>query len=133
MVRKVVIIGMGYIALEMCEALRARDIEVEMVKPRPRFLPWMAEELAQVVKKELEDNGVALHLGHSIEKIEAKGDRLQVTCPDLALDADMVLVAMGIKPNSELAARAGIVLGAGNGTEGTGPALADVRTHHLRR
>ncbi|MBL7178341.1 MAG: FAD-dependent oxidoreductase, partial [Desulfobacteraceae bacterium] len=38
-VRRVVIIGMGYIALEMCEALRARDIEVDMVKPRPVFLP----------------------------------------------------------------------------------------------
>ena len=41
-VRRVAIIGMGYIALEMCEALRGRDIAVEMVKQRPTLLPWMA-------------------------------------------------------------------------------------------
>ena len=40
-VKKVVILGMGYIAFEMCEAFRARGIEVEMIKPRPVFIPWM--------------------------------------------------------------------------------------------
>jgi NADPH-dependent 2,4-dienoyl-CoA reductase/sulfur reductase-like enzyme len=45
-VGRVVIVGMGYIALEMCEALRARKIEVDMVKPRPRLLPWMDGELS---------------------------------------------------------------------------------------
>lgn len=110
-VKKVAIIGMGYIALEMCEALRARSIDVEMVKPRPVFLPWMEKQLSDIIKKELERHAVKLHLGHQVKKIEAKDRRLRVICTDLALEADLVLVAMGIKPNSKLAGEAGLDLG----------------------
>ena len=55
-VQKAVIIGMGYIGLEMCEALRARSIEVDMIKPNPVFLPWMAAEMAHTVREEVESN-----------------------------------------------------------------------------
>jgi NADPH-dependent 2,4-dienoyl-CoA reductase/sulfur reductase-like enzyme len=110
-VKKVVIIGMGYIALEMCEALRALSIDVEMVKPRHVFLPWMGKELAEVIRKEIETHEVKLYLGHTIEKIEAENERLKVVCSDLVLEADMVLVAIGIKPNSKIAADAGLELG----------------------
>jgi NADPH-dependent 2,4-dienoyl-CoA reductase/sulfur reductase-like enzyme len=113
-VKKVVIIGMGYIALEMCEALRALSIDIEMVKPRPVFLPWMDKELAEVVRKEIETHQVKLYLGHTIEKIEAENERLKVICSDLMLEADMVLAAIGIKPNSELAEQAGLDLGVKN-------------------
>jgi NADPH-dependent 2,4-dienoyl-CoA reductase/sulfur reductase-like enzyme len=110
-VKKVVIIGMGYIALEMCEALRERSIHVDMVKPRPKFLPWMDKELAEVVQKELEAHQVNSFPGHFIERIDPADGRLTVLCSDLVLDADMVLVAVGIKPNSKIAAAAGIELG----------------------
>jgi len=113
-VQKVVIIGMGYIALEMCEALRARSIHVDMVKPRPAFIPWMDKELAEVVRKELEAHQIQLFPGHIVEKIDADHGRLNIVCSNLVLEADMVLVAVGIKPNSEIAADAGIKLGAGN-------------------
>jgi CoA-dependent NAD(P)H sulfur oxidoreductase len=113
-VQKVVIIGMGYIALEMCEALRARSIHVDMVKPRPAFMPWMDKELAEVVRKELEAHQIRLFPGYPIEKIDADHERLNVVCSDLVLEADMVLVAVGIKPNSEIADDAGIELGVGN-------------------
>ena len=110
-VKKVIIIGMGYIALEMCEALRARSIDVDMVKPGPVFLPWMDTELSDVVRQEVESNQVKLHPGYKIQKIDVEGGRLKVICSDLTLEADMVLVAIGIKPNSELAAEAGLDLG----------------------
>jgi NADPH-dependent 2,4-dienoyl-CoA reductase/sulfur reductase-like enzyme len=113
-VKKVVIIGMGYIALEMCEALRARSIDVDMVKPRPVFLPWMEKELADVVKNEVETHQIKLYLGHTIEKIDFENKWLKVICSDLELEADMVLAALGIKPNSELAAQAGLDLGVKN-------------------
>jgi NADPH-dependent 2,4-dienoyl-CoA reductase/sulfur reductase-like enzyme len=113
-VKKVVIIGMGYIALEMCEALKARSINVDMVKPRPVFLPWMEKELAEVVRKEIETHQVKLYLGHAIKKIDAENGRLSVVCSDLVLEADMVLVAIGIKPNSELAIQASLDLGVKN-------------------
>jgi NADPH-dependent 2,4-dienoyl-CoA reductase/sulfur reductase-like enzyme len=110
-VKKAVILGMGYIAFEMCEAFRTRGIEVEMIKPRPVFIPWMNEQLASIVKKEVEANQVKVHLGQPIERIEKKGKGLRLMCQGLQLDADMVLVAVGVKPNSELAENAGLVLG----------------------
>jgi len=109
-VKKVVIIGMGYIALEMCEALRARNIDVDMVKPRDVLLPWMEPGLASVVKGELEFNGVQLYLGHEVLRIELSEGPLKVVCTDINLEGDMVLVAIGVKPNSEFAAEAGIKL-----------------------
>lgn len=113
-VKKAVIIGMGYIGLEMCEALRARSIEVDMVKPGPVFLPWMEKEMSDVVRNEVKTNKVKLYPGHALQKIHADGPRLQVICSDLSLEADMVLVAIGIKPNSELASGAGLDLGISN-------------------
>jgi NADPH-dependent 2,4-dienoyl-CoA reductase/sulfur reductase-like enzyme len=110
-VKKVVILGMGYIALEMCEALRALDLEVAMVKPGPRFLPWLQEELADRVREEVTTRGVALHAGHRIERIETVGDGLRVVCEGLTLESEMVLVGIGVTPNSDLADAAGIALG----------------------
>jgi NADPH-dependent 2,4-dienoyl-CoA reductase/sulfur reductase-like enzyme len=105
---------MGYVGLEMAEALRARGIEVEMVKPGPELLPWMPRELAAEVRRELDANQARLHLGCEITKIEKADARLGVVCKDQILTADMVLVAIGIEPNSRLAADAGIETGVGN-------------------
>jgi NADPH-dependent 2,4-dienoyl-CoA reductase/sulfur reductase-like enzyme len=113
-VRKVVIIGMGYIAMEMAEALTERSIQVTLVKPKPTLLPWLASELSDVVKQELMDNGVGLHPGQPIEKIKYINDHLDVICQDKSLHADMVLIAVGISPNSEIAANAGIKTGPQN-------------------
>jgi NADPH-dependent 2,4-dienoyl-CoA reductase/sulfur reductase-like enzyme len=113
-VKKAVIIGMGYVGLEMAEALLARGIEVEMVKPGPDLLPWMPRELAAEVKRELDANQVRLHLGCEIKGIDKTADQLHIVCNDRTLPADMVLVAIGIEPNSELAADAGIETGVGN-------------------
>ena len=112
-VKKAVILGMGYIAFEMCEAFRARGVDVEMIKPRPVFIPWMNEQLASIVKKEVEANQVKVHLGRPIERIEKNAKGLRVICPGLQLDGDMVLVAVGVQPSSELAEDAGLALGPG--------------------
>ncbi len=110
-VQKAVIIGMGYIAMEMCEALRQRGLAVEMVKPRPDVLPWLEPELSATVRQTLDANQVQLHSGHAIERIERAGDRLKVIGDHISLTADMVLVAMGVRPNSQMAAAAGLTLG----------------------
>jgi len=113
-VKNVVVIGIGYIALEMVEAFRAQNLKVAMIKPRPVFLPWLEQNLAQVVKDEVEQNGVTLYPGHEVIKIEKLKNHLMVVCSDLTLDADLVLVAIGNRPNSKLAAEAGIMLGIEN-------------------
>jgi len=113
-VKKVVIIGMGYIGLEMAEALSRRSIEVNMVKPGPVLLPWMKEELSDIVREELEANQVGLFPGNEIERIETGGKRLKVICSGQTLMADMVLAAIGIKPNSELAIGSGLEISVQN-------------------
>ncbi len=110
-VKKVVIVGMGYIGLEMCEALREQSIEVSMVKPGTVFLPWMVQELSDIVKKEIESFKVKVYAGYPIETIESNNSRLKVICANLTIEADMVIVAIGVKPNSELAVNAGIKTG----------------------
>jgi NADPH-dependent 2,4-dienoyl-CoA reductase/sulfur reductase-like enzyme len=112
-VRNVVVIGMGYIALEMCEALHARGITVAMVKPRPHFLPWMQAEMARVVQDEVESKGVDLYPGYTVEGIEKTKEGFKVSGPDLTLEGDMVLVAIGVTPNSGIAQEAGIDLSVG--------------------
>ncbi|MGD9160025.1 MAG: FAD-dependent oxidoreductase [Desulfobacteraceae bacterium] len=110
-VKSAVIIGMGYIALEMCEALRANEIDVSMVKPRANFIPWMNNELSDMVKTEVEKHDVKVYAGFEIEEIKRSGDQLTVKCSNLHLNCDMVICAIGVNPNSALAEEAGIELG----------------------
>jgi len=110
-VKRAVIIGMGYIALEMCEALRANDIDVNMVKPRSAFIPWMNEKLSAMVREEVEANRVGIQAGYEIQRIEKTDQGLRVVCKDLDLEGEMVLAAIGVTPNSRLAESAGLALG----------------------
>ena len=109
-VKKAIIIGMGYIALEMCESLVNLNIAVDMVKPNPMVLPWLEPSMAQIVKDDLESRSVGVHAGHAIERIEAVSDGLRVVSADLSLDGDMVVVGTGVKPNSHMAKTAGLEL-----------------------
>ena len=113
-VKNVIVLGMGYIALEMCEALQALNIGVEMVKPRKTFIPWMHREMADTVKKEVESNGVKLYTGYEIRRAEKSNGRINIVCDDLTLTGDMVLAAVGIAPNSQIASDAGLELGLSN-------------------
>lgn len=110
-VKKAVIIGMGYIGLEMAEAFHTRGVAVTMVEALPRLLPYLPDELAQVVLKELEDKGVEVRLGAKAEAIRQEGSGLVLDVGSEAFAADMVLAAVGVVPNSELAAEAGLDLG----------------------
>lgn len=110
-VKKAVIIGMGYIALEMCEAFERRGVRVDMVKPGPVFLPWLKKELADVIHNEVTQKGIHIHMGHVIEKIEPADTGIRVVCKKLTVSADMVLVASGVIPCSDMAQKAGIELG----------------------
>jgi len=110
-IQTAVIIGMGYIALEMCEAFEKRGVKTSMVKPGAVFLPWLNKDLAEVIHEALVQKGVDIHAGCAIKKIEPLGNRVQVVCENLTLEADMVLVAMGVKPCSDMAKDAGLSLG----------------------
>jgi len=113
-IKRAVIIGMGYIALEMCESLVGLNIAVDMVKPNPVFLPWLEPSMARVIKRELEAKGVGIYAGHAVQRIEKTADGLQVKCRELTLSADMVLVGIGLTACSRIAADAGLELSTNN-------------------
>jgi len=113
-VKTAVIIGMGYIALEMCEAFEKRGINTSMVKPGSVFLPWLSPDLADVIYQELIHKGIHLYSGHAVQKIEQTGKEIRVVCKNLNLEADLVLTAMGVTPSIDLARTAGLELGISN-------------------
>jgi len=112
--RSVVIVGGGYIGLEMVDALVLRGLQVTLVEHNPTVLKTVDPILGEMVKVELERHGVAIVNGVSIAAIQKKGDQLLVTgSNEFEAIADMVLVAVGAKPNTQLAHSAGIKLGFG--------------------
>ncbi len=110
-VKHVVIVGAGYIGLEMTEAFHDRGIRVTVVEALPRLLPWLPGEMADLVRAELESKGVALLVGVAPSVIAQAGRGLEVAVGGERLTCDMLLAAVGVRPNSEIAAQAGLELG----------------------
>lgn len=111
---RAVIVGGGAIGLEMCEALRRLGMEVHLVELADHVLPPLDADLAARLGKHLEEQGVVLHLGERVEGLEGRRDGrvARLTTSGGSVDADMVLLSIGIRPVSDLARQAGIALGA---------------------
>jgi NADPH-dependent 2,4-dienoyl-CoA reductase/sulfur reductase-like enzyme len=108
-----VVVGAGYIGLEMAEALRARGMEVTVVEQLPEVLPTVDAALGAVVRDELERNGVRVMTGVKVTAIEeSQGRLLVVGDPDLGARADLVLVVVGVTPSTRLGEAAGLPAGA---------------------
>lgn len=110
-VKSAIVIGAGYIGLEMVEAFHERGVQVDVCDIIPNFLPWAPKEFDEIVRKELESKGVRCRMGTAVNSIERANGRLKVNFSDESLHADMVLMGVGVAPNSELAAEAGLELG----------------------
>lgn len=116
-----VIVGAGYIGLEMAEALTARGLAVTQMEQLPEVLPTVDPGLGALVRAELAGHGVEVLTGTAVTAIsEASPDqarRLRVDAggadgEPVTRHADLVLVVVGVRPDTELAARAGASLGA---------------------
>jgi NADPH-dependent 2,4-dienoyl-CoA reductase/sulfur reductase-like enzyme len=110
--RKAVIVGAGYIGMEMCEALKNLGIDVKVldILPRP-VIRWDAE-FAKLILEELNKNQVAFLSETkplSIEK--GNSSKLRVTTGQGVLDTDMVLIGVGTKRNTKLAEAMGLKMG----------------------
>ncbi len=112
--KRAVVIGAGFIGLEMVESLIERGMQVTVVELSEQIMTPLDVEMAREMEQAFRARGVALHLGKSVEDLEVDGDR--VTAARLStgevLPADMVLISIGVRPNSKLAAEAGLELGA---------------------
>jgi NADPH-dependent 2,4-dienoyl-CoA reductase/sulfur reductase-like enzyme len=114
--RSAVIIGAGYISLEVAEALRERNIETTLLY-RGRF-PYsgLEPELGPIIVKELETHGVRYLGDIRPVSFETQGNRAVRLMTDKGLfPADLYFVGVGVIPNTELAGEAGVVLGESGG------------------
>jgi NADPH-dependent 2,4-dienoyl-CoA reductase/sulfur reductase-like enzyme len=111
--RRVVIVGAGYIGLEMADAFARRGLEVTLAGRTRSLLPTVDSEFGEIVGDELSRNGVAFRTGMEVHTISSAGKTLKVRGADWEQQCDMVLVAVGVQPNTELATQIGIPAGAG--------------------
>ena len=109
-----VIIGGGYIGLEMADAMVHRGIEVTLLEYAQEILTTMDAALGKLIRAELESRGVRVITGRAVQSVEHKNDSLIVhTANGETAAADMVLLATGVKPSTLLAQTAGVALGVG--------------------
>jgi len=114
--QRAVIIGGGYIGVEMAEALRDRQIAVTLVELLPQLLPNFDHDLVEPVAAHVAEQGVTLHLGRRVTAIDKataaeEGQLTVVLDQGERLPADLVLVSTGVRPNSDLARACGIKCG----------------------
>lgn len=109
--QQAVVIGGGYIGLEMAENLRHRGLDVSIVEQMKQVMATLDYEMAALVQAHLGEKGVRLYLGEQVQSIEQKDDRLVVRAAGREIPADLVLVAVGVRPETKLASEAGLELG----------------------
>ena len=109
----VIIVGAGYIGVEMADALRHRGIEVTLVSHTDPVFPTVDPEFGKLIGEELSRHGVRIVGGCAVERIEVDGPHsLAVSGTGrFTASADLVLVATGARPDTDLAVAAGIPLG----------------------
>lgn len=112
--KRAVLIGGGLIGLETAEALVARGIQVTLVEMLDQLLPAMLDwEVAAFLEKYLRGRGLDIRLNQKVTRIEGDGDgnvaRVHTTAG--VIEAQMVLIAIGIRPNVQLAKDTGLALG----------------------
>ncbi|WP_413527658.1 FAD-dependent oxidoreductase [Marinilactibacillus psychrotolerans] len=107
---KAVVIGAGFIGLEMAESLVQRGLEVTIVEKAPHVLPPLDEEMAAYIAKELHDKGVEIYTELAASAFEESG-KVVVLENGVKLDSDLTLLSVGVKPNTDVALTAGIETG----------------------
>ncbi len=109
-----VVVGGGFIGLEMAEAFRRRGIATTVVELLPSVLGIMDREFGALVAKELEANGVRVLTGVGVKAVHAEGRTLELS-DGRHLPAELVLFSVGVRPELGLARAAGLEIGASGG------------------
>jgi CoA-dependent NAD(P)H sulfur oxidoreductase len=107
-VRRVVIIGGGYVGLEMAETFRFLGLAVTIVEAMPRLLNAFDSVLGELVVAQLISHGIEVRTDARISAVTSKGIELQ---GDGLIEADLVLAATGVRPKVDLMVAAGVQLG----------------------
>jgi len=114
--KRAVVIGAGYIGLEMAENLREKGILVAVVEMLDQVLPLMDKEMSNYLCHELQNHNVALWLNDAVMKFEQAGNQLTVGLKSgMQLSCDFAILAIGVRPEVKLAEQAGLELGTSGG------------------
>ncbi|GEK90195.1 NADPH-dependent 2,4-dienoyl-CoA reductase, sulfur reductase [Alkalibacterium putridalgicola] len=106
------IIGSGYIGLEMAEQLTKKGLKVSIVELADQIFPRIDADMAYHLEKELQNNNVDLHINDKVKTIKGEGKVEAVgTENGAAIETDLVILAVGVRPNTVLATEAEIELG----------------------
>lgn len=118
-VRKVAVVGAGFIGLEVAEQLKERGLEVTLIEKSGQVLPPLDGEIAEPLRRELLRNGIRLISGTGFTAIrENAGSATGVTLENgTTVDADMVILGLGVRPYSQLASAAGLGVGPTGGIQ----------------
>ena len=110
--RSAVLAGGGFIGLELAENLRELGMEVTIVQRPRQLMPPFDPDMAALIHAEVRKHGVKLALGHTVEGFSEKDGGVDILLKDEApLHADMVVLAIGVSPDTGLAKAAGLKLG----------------------
>jgi NADPH-dependent 2,4-dienoyl-CoA reductase/sulfur reductase-like enzyme len=113
---RAVVVGGGYIGIEMAEALKMRGLHVVLVDAARQPMSTLDEDMGAVVAERMRAMGVELFLEEKVTAIEhSKGRARAVVTEERTLPADIVVLGIGVQPNVELAQRAGIEIGSSGG------------------
>ncbi|HHU12651.1 MAG TPA: FAD-dependent oxidoreductase, partial [Clostridiaceae bacterium] len=107
--RHAVVVGGGFIGLEMAENLVERGISVTLVEMADQVMASVDADMAKLVANHLIHKGIKVMLGAGLAAIEDEGKTVRLMSGD-TIDTDMVLLAIGVRPNSEIARDAGLAL-----------------------
>lgn len=111
-VKRAVIVGGGFIGLEMAENLNHAGAEVAVVEMADQVMTPIDFSMAQIVHAHLQEKGVKLYLNTAVASFSRKGDEIEVHFADgRQLTADMVILSIGVRPNTALAVEAGLEIG----------------------
>jgi NADPH-dependent 2,4-dienoyl-CoA reductase/sulfur reductase-like enzyme len=114
--QRAVVVGGGYIGLEMAEAFVSRGLEVALVEAAAHPMTSLDPDIGSLLIDGLKDIGVDVHVGEKVEGFESTGPRVSGVVTERAtLPADIVVLGLGTDPNVELAERAGIDIGPSGG------------------
>lgn len=115
-IKQAVVIGAGFIGLEMVENLHHLGIDVSIVEMANQLMPTLDYEMAAFLKMEMVSQHVKMHLGTSATRFYRENEKLQIVLSNgETLSADMVILSVGVRPNTALAQSAGIKLGVTGG------------------
>ena len=102
-VKRVMVVGAGYIGVELIEAFKNHGKEVILMESMPRVMAnYFDKEITDEAEKRIKEAGIEMHLGETVKKFEGE-DRVKTVVTDKdSYDVDMVVMSVGFKPNSEL-------------------------------